>query len=132
MDDNNRKLVIAVVDDDACIRKSLSALLRCEGWSISTYASAEDLLQLGSPGTDCLIVDIDLPRMNGLELQRRLALSEWRHVPIIFLTGRFDESAHTQAIQDGAFAFFPKPVESETLLWAVRFATQFVRQRQRP
>jgi FixJ family two-component response regulator len=127
MDDNDRKLVVTVVDDDASIRNAMSTLLRSVGWAASTYASAEDLLRANSPnGTDCLILDIELPGMNGLELQRQLARSEWRHVPIIFVTGRFDECAHTQAIQGGAFAFFAKPVEPETLLWAVRFAAQLV------
>ena len=125
---NNKKLVITLVDDDAFIRQALSVVLGSEGWSVSTYASAEDFLQASSPnGTDCLILDVELPGMSGLELQRRLALSEWRQVPIIFLTGRPDERAHTQAIRGGAFAFFSKPVRRKTLLWAVRYATQLVR-----
>ena len=124
----DKKLVITVVDDDASICQALSMLLRSEGWSVSTYASAEDFLQASSPdGTDCLILDIDLPGMSGLELQRRLTLSEARHAPIIFLTGRPDEGAHIQAIEGGAYAFFSKPVMPETLLRAVRSATQLVR-----
>jgi FixJ family two-component response regulator len=125
---NNKKIVVTVVDDDASIRNALSMLLRSEGWSVSTYASAEDFLQASSSnGADCLILDIELPGMSGLELQRRLTLSEWRQVPIIFLTGRSDEGTRTQAIQGGASAFFAKPAEPESLLWAVRYATQLVR-----
>jgi FixJ family two-component response regulator len=125
---NDEKLEITVVDDDASIRQSLRTLLRCEGWSVTTYASAEEFLEASSPdGPDCLILDIDLPGMSGLELQRRLTLREGRHSPIIFVTGRPDAGAHIQAIEGGAYAFFPKPVMPETLLRAVRSATQLVR-----
>jgi FixJ family two-component response regulator len=124
---NDRKLQITVVDDDASIRQSLCTLLRFEGWSASSHANAEDFLQVSSPnGTDCLILDVDLPGMSGLELQRELALSEGQQVPIIFLTGRSAAHVRTQARKGGAFAFFLKPVDPETLLWAVRYATQLV------
>ena len=126
-DGNDKKLEITVVDDDASIRNALSTLLRSEGWSVVTYASAEDLLASSPNGTDCLILDINLPGMSGLELQRRLTLSEWQHVPIILLTGDPDEGARTQAIQGGAYAFFAETVATTTLLCAVRFATQLVR-----
>jgi FixJ family two-component response regulator len=128
MHNNNKKLVVAVVDDDASIREALSKLLRSEGWSVSTFASAEAFLHARlTHGTDCLILDIELPGMSGLELQRRLARSEWRQLPIIFHTGRSDEGTRTQAMQGGACAFFSKPVAPESLLWAVGYAAQLVR-----
>jgi FixJ family two-component response regulator len=128
MNNYNKKLVIAVVDDDPSVRAALCKLLRSNGWLVSAYSSAEDFLQASSPNaTGCLILDIELPGISGLELQQRLSLSERRQVPIIFHTGRSDESAHTQAIQGGACAFFAKPVAPESLLWAVKYATQLAR-----
>jgi FixJ family two-component response regulator len=129
--DAGTKPTIIVIDDDAPIRKALGKLLGSDGWSVSSYASAEDFLQASSPdGIRCLVLDIDLPGMSGLHLQQRLAFSDdWRHVPVIFVTARYDHEGRTkaQAIHNGAYAFLLKPFIGENLLHAVRSATQTVR-----
>jgi FixJ family two-component response regulator len=124
--DAGTKPTIIVIDDDAAIRKALVRLLRADGWPVSTYPSAEAFLQASTPnGTGCLILDIDLPGMSGLDLQRRLALSAWRYVPIIFITGSHpDDAPHAQAMQGGAHAIFGKPISGHSLLQAVRSATK--------
>jgi FixJ family two-component response regulator len=125
-DGSDKKLAVTVVNDDASVCKVLNTLLLAAGWSVLIYGRTEELLASSSDGTDCLILDIDLPDMSGLELLQRLALSEWREIPIIFLTSRPGEGTRTQTIH-GPCAFLPTTVSSETLLRAVNFATKQVR-----
>jgi CheY-like chemotaxis protein len=118
---------IIVIDDDASIRKALKRLLGCEGWVVSTYTSAEDFLEASWPsGAGCMIIDIDLPGMSGLELQRKLERSECRHVPVIFMTGCDDPERKRQAMQR-AHAFLLKPFSKDDLFHLVRSATKVVR-----
>lgn len=119
MDDSLTPLVI-VVDDDSSLRRALVFLLESVGWKVIAYDSAEKLLagldDLTQPG--CLILDIRMPVMSGLELQRALNERDI-HLPIIFLTGHADVSVAVQAMKFGAFDFIEKPFKDQTLLDAV-------------
>jgi FixJ family two-component response regulator len=111
---------VFVVDDDASIRKSLSRLLAQEGWRVATFDSAEAFLggwDAGSPG--CLLLDVDLPGLDGLELQRRLSASG-QELPIVFITGQGDIPMTVRAMKAGAIDFLPKPVDAATLFSVVR------------
>ena len=113
---------IFVVDDDVSVRESLEALLRHEGWQPETFGSAQDFLsraQMSGPG--CLILDINLPDLNGLELQERLA-SERVAMPIIFITGYGDIPMTVRAMKAGAVEFLTKPFTDEMLLEGIRGA----------
>jgi FixJ family two-component response regulator len=110
---------ISVVDDDASVRGALDSLLRSGGLSVALFASAEEFLPSPARGkTGCLILDLRMPGMNGLELQQRLATSGER-IPIIILTAHDDEEARTRALGAGAVAFLQKPFDAKTLLGAV-------------
>lgn len=110
---------ISVVDDDESIRQALEGLLRSAGFRAAAFASAEAFLQAPQRWTTgCLILDLRLPGMGGLELQDRLA-AEGPRVPIIVLTAHGDEAARTRALGAGAAAFLRKPVDGEALLSAV-------------
>ncbi len=111
---------VFVVDDDASVRTALQRLLRSAGHSVRTFESAEAFLtaryQLG-PG--CLVLDLRLPDLSGLELHGRLRQSEGPVIPVIFITGFADIPTSVQAIKGGAVDFLPKPVTDEALLRAV-------------
>jgi FixJ family two-component response regulator len=112
--------LISVVDDDASVRKSLCGLIRSFGFAAEAFASAEEFLQSGNVrGTHCLILDVRMPGMSGLELQRRLADSR-RDVAVIFITAHGDEAARAQALRDGAAGYLFKPFSEEALLDAIR------------
>lgn len=115
--------LVSVVDDDESVRESLRGLIRSVGLRVEAFASAEAFLnseQLGS--TDCLILDVRMPGLNGLELQRQLAVSE-RDIPIIFITAHgSDEGVRSRALRDGAVAYLIKPFSEEALLEAVNAA----------
>ncbi|MHB1245529.1 MAG: response regulator transcription factor [Sulfuriferula sp.] len=116
--------LIHVVDDDAALRRSLVFLLDSVGWRAQAHASAEDFLatpQSGEPG--CLVLDIRMPGMSGLELQQVLR-AQGRILPIIFITGHGDISLAVQAMKLDAFDFLEKPFKDQALLDAV---TQAVR-----
>jgi FixJ family two-component response regulator len=112
--------IITVVDDDASVRESTSSLLRSVGHAVNEFGSAEELV--ASPAldsTDCVITDVRMPGMSGLELQRRLALSHPR-LPVILMTAHAsDEEVRLRALKDGAVAYLHKPLDEETLLRAV-------------
>jgi CheY-like chemotaxis protein len=108
------------VDDEASIRESLSSLIRSVGFTTKEYVSAEDFLTWGwwdEPA--CLILDVRLPAMSGLELQRYLAESQSGR-PIVFISGNASENEETWAMMKGAVAFLRKPFTDESLLHAVR------------
>lgn len=110
---------VFIVDDDLSVRESLDALIRFEGWQVETFASAVDFLArppLLSPG--CLILDIALPGLSGLDLQKRLA-AECGHLPIIFITGFGDVPTTVQAMKAGAIDFLTKPFDHGELLRAI-------------
>jgi FixJ family two-component response regulator len=108
--------LVAIVDDDASVRQSARRLIRSLGYHAEAFGSAEEFLDSGKTSkTACLILDVRMPRMDGLELQRRLAASE-SPIPIVFITGRASEDEERRALRAGAVAFLRKPVDKETLL----------------
>ena len=110
---------VFVVDDDAAVLKGLSRLLRAAGWPTETFASPDMFLQQRDPGrAGCLILDVAMPGVDGIELQRRLGEAGC-HLPIVFLTGRADVTTSVQAMRAGAINFLTKPVDDEDLLAAV-------------
>jgi FixJ family two-component response regulator len=114
--------LIAVVDDDEAIREAIQSLLRAVGFRAAVFASAEDFLQADQrQATACLIVDVRMPRMSGLELQRQLATANCA-MSIIFITAHGDEETRARALREGAVAFLDKPFSNEVLLRAVQAA----------
>lgn len=111
--------VVCVVDDDASVRRALDNLLRSAGWRVVLYASADEYLRSVPPeGPSCLVLDVRLPGMSGLELQERLARREVRP-PIVFITGHGDIAMAVRAIQKGAIEFLTKPFREQDLLDAI-------------
>jgi FixJ family two-component response regulator len=116
--------MIAVVDDDAAIREAIQSLLRSVGLRAAVFASAEDFWHAGQrQDTACLIVDVRMPRMSGIELQRQLATAH-NPMPVIFITAHGDEKTRARALRAGAVAFLDKPFSDEALLRAVHAALQ--------
>ena len=113
---------IFLVDDDAGVRKALSRVLREEGWSVETFESAEAFLARPDQKTQgCVVLDVTMPGLDGLELQRRLAAAG-ESLPIVFVSGHGDIPMSVQAIKAGATDFLTKPVEARVLVAAVRAA----------
>ena len=118
------KPIVFVVDDDVSVRESLELLIDNEGWQPKTFASAQEFLD--SPRAvvpSCLLLDISLPGLNGLELQKRVAV-ERTDMPIIFITGYGDVPKTVQAMKAGAVEFLTKPFNDEVLLTAIRQALE--------
>jgi FixJ family two-component response regulator len=114
--------LIAIVDDDDSLRNSLDNLLRSVGFRVQGFASAEAFLQSPhAPETACLLLDMRLPGMNGLALQRQLGAAHWG-MPIIFVTAYADDDVHVRALAAGAVAFLSKPCREEDLLAAIETA----------
>ena len=114
--------IVFVVDDDVSVRESLDLLIKFAGWQPETFASAGEFL--ARPRTavpNCLVLDISLPDLNGLELQKLIA-SERTDMPIIFITGHGDVPMTVQAMKGGAVEFLTKPFDDEVLLNAIRHA----------
>ncbi len=110
---------VSIVDDDQAVRDALGNLLDSAGLDVEAFASAEEFVNSDRPKDEfCLILDVRLPNMSGLELQRNLS-DRARPVPIIFITGHADAAVREQAMRDGALGFFYKPFDSEALLNAV-------------
>ena len=119
---SQQKPIVFVVDDDISVRESLELLIKFAGWQPETFASAGEFL--GHPRTtipSCLVLDISLPDLNGLELQKLIA-SERTDMPIIFITGHGDVPMTVQAMKGGAVEFLTKPFDDEVLLSAIRHA----------
>jgi len=115
-------ILIAIVDDDKSVREATIGLLRSNGFRSEAFSSAEEFL--GSPlmtKTGCLLLDIRMPGMNGLQLQRHLA-DEGRHIHIIFITAHDNQEIRMQAMRAGAVDFLQKPFSEEALLKAIRNA----------
>jgi FixJ family two-component response regulator len=109
-------VLVSIVDDDDSVRKSLGRLFKSAGFQVETFPSAEEFLKFGSQlETACLILDLRLTGMSGLDLQRQLA-GENTRIPIVFVSAHNEEEARTQALQGGAVAFLGKPVNDKTLL----------------
>ena len=116
--------IVFVVDDDVSVRESLELLIRCEGWEPQTFASAQEFLarpQALVPS--CLVLDISLPGLNGLDLQKQVAV-ERSEMPIIFITGYGDVPKTVQAMKAGAVEFLTKPFSDDVLLSAIRQAVE--------
>jgi FixJ family two-component response regulator len=111
--------LISIVDDDDSVRESLSGLIRSVGFGVMVFASAEDFLNSDRlADTECLILDVRMPGMNGLELQRYLTAN--RHsIPVIFITAHGDEDARVRALNGGAVEYLLKPFSEEALLRAI-------------
>jgi len=113
--------IVFVVDDDARVRQALGDLLESLGWRVETFADAGDYIGYVKPeGPACLILDIELPDVNGLDFQKQL--SDGAHPPIVFLTGHGDIPSTVRAIRSGAVDFLTKPVGEKDLVTAVRAA----------
>ena len=115
---------VYLVDDDAGVLKALSRVLREEGWSVETFESAEAFLARHDRTAEgCLVLDVTMPGLDGLELQRRHA-ETGQGLPIVFLTGRGDIPMSVRAIKAGAADFLTKPVPAQALVAAVRSASE--------
>jgi len=122
---------VYVVDDDADMRKALQRLLESAGLQVAVFASAQDFLAAHDRhAAGCLLLDLSMPGLNGLQLQRELEQMA-SPLPIVFLTGRGDIAASVQAMKHGATDFLTKPVDDDDLLAAVHEALATERQRRR-
>jgi len=116
--------IVFVVDDDISVRESLELLIQFAGWQPEIFASAQDFLAHPRTATpSCLVLDVSLPDLNGLELQKLIA-SERTDMPIIFITGHGDVPMSVQAMKAGAVEFLTKPFDDEVLLSAIRHAIE--------
>jgi FixJ family two-component response regulator len=115
--------IVLVVDDDVSVRESLELLIRTAGWQSETFASAQEFLSRPRPTVPCcLVLDVTLPGLSGLELQERLA--ERTDMPIIFITGHGDVPMTVRAMKAGAVEFLTKPFNDTVLLDAIRGAIE--------
>jgi FixJ family two-component response regulator len=113
-------MVISIIDDNASIRVAIKRLIKSVGLPAEDFASAEEfLVSCRSQDSACLILDLQLPGMSGLELQSQLHVSN-PGVPIVFISARFDERARTRALRAGASRFLQKPFSEETLFEAIK------------
>ena len=116
--------IVFVVDDDISVRESLELLIRCEGWQPETFSSGQEFLSRPRALVpSCLVLDFSLPGLNGLELQKRIAV-ERTYMPIIFITGYRDVPMTVQAMKAGAVEFLTKPFGEDALLSAIRAALE--------
>jgi len=114
--------IVFVVDDDISVRESLESLIRFVGWQPETFASAEEFLaRPRAVAPSCLVLDVSLPDLNGLELQKLIARDRIE-MPIIFITGHGDVPMTVQAMKAGAIEFLTKPFDDDVLLTAIRHA----------
>jgi FixJ family two-component response regulator len=110
--------LISVVDDDDAVRESLRGLIRSFGFGVETFSSAEDFLRSDFSRTCCLVLDVRMPGMTGVELHRQLR-AEHREIPVIFITANGNESTRSQALNEGAVDYLIKPFSDEALLKAI-------------
>lgn len=116
--------IVFVVDDDVSIRESLEHLFRCEGWHAETFASASEFLAAPRPSVpSCLVLDVSMPGLNGLELQKRVA-NDRPGMPIVFITAYGNIPMSVKAMKAGAVEFLTKPFTEEVLLAAIRQALE--------
>jgi FixJ family two-component response regulator len=119
--------IVYVVDNDVSVREALECLIRCAGWHPETFASAQAFLcQPPVLGPHCLVLDVTLPGIDGLELQRRLAANR-ADLPIIFLSAYVDVPTTVRAMKGGAVEFLTKPFHDQDLLTAIRHAIELSR-----
>lgn len=111
--------IVFVVDDDPSVRKSLGRLLKSAGYRAETFAAAREFMQRGAyPGPSCLVLDLQLPDLNGLELQQKLAGTP-HSLPVIFISGHGDIPTSVRAMKNGAVDFLPKPFAGQDLIRVV-------------
>lgn len=116
--------VIAIVDDDPSAREGLQTLIRSAGWRVEAFVSAQEFLSRpGAEAPSCLILDLQLPGLSGLDLQKRMA-EVGLEIPIVFLTGHGDIPASVQAMKAGAVEFLTKPFDEQQLFQAIREAVE--------
>ncbi len=116
----NAEPIVFVVDDDISVRESLESIIHCGGWQPETFASAHEFLLRPRPSVpSCLVLNVFLPDLNGLELQKRVAV-ERPNTPIIFITDEPDVYTSVQAMKAGAVEFLLKPFDDDILLGAIR------------
>ena len=116
--------IVFVVDDDVSVRESLELLIRCQGWRPETFSSAQEFLDYPQALVpSCLVLDVSLPGLNGLDLQKHVA-GERTDMPIIFITGHGDVPMTVQAMKAGAVEFLTKPFNDDVLLAAIRAALE--------
>ena len=120
----NDKFIVMIVDDDESVRRAARRLIRSYGYAVETFVSADDFLASGRLSeTACLVLDVQMPGSNGLELQSRL-VAEGHQVSIIFITAFDDENARAQALKAGALSYLVKPFEEADLLNSINLALQ--------
>ena len=120
--------VIAIVDDDPSVREGLSSLIRSAGLKVESYASAQEFLDRnGTETPSCLVLDLQLPGLSGLDLQKRMA-EVGTEIPIVFLTGHGNIPASVQAMKAGAVEFLTKPFDEHDVLQAIQEAIERDRQ----
>jgi FixJ family two-component response regulator len=113
---------VFIIDDDASVRRGLGNLFRSAGLNVEVFGSAAEMEQSPRPdGANCLVLDVRLPTLNGIELQKHLARSN-KQIPIIFITGYADIPMTVQAMKGGAIDFFTKPIDGHAILGAVKAA----------
>jgi FixJ family two-component response regulator len=116
------KRVVYIIDDDPSVLKGFTRLIAAYGYDARGFGSAREFLAAGLPGPDsCLIIDVAMPEMNGLQLQEKLVRAGCQ-APVIFITALNDPDIRERAKQTGAVGFFQKPVDAEALLDAVKWA----------
>ena len=116
--------LIAIVDDDPSVRRGLQRLIRSAGWKAETFASAQEFLARPlANAPSCLVLDLQLPGLSGLDLQQRMA-ELGLDIPVVFLTGHGNIPASVQAMKAGAIEFLTKPVDEQNLLKAIQEAIE--------
>jgi FixJ family two-component response regulator len=116
------RLLMAVIDDDASVRKALTRLLRASGHEVEAFASGAEFLESShTRAPDCLVLDVHMPSVSGLDVQAAL-LDRGIHIPIIFITAFDDNAMRERALQQGAVAYLRKPLTEQTLLAAIATA----------
>ena len=118
------KAIVFVVDDDLSVREGLERLLHAAGWEVETFASAQEFLDHRKENIpSCLVLDVQLPGLSGLDLQKRITAAN-REIPIVFITGHGDVPTSVRAMKAGAVEFLVKPFSDQDLLDAIRQAVK--------
>jgi FixJ family two-component response regulator len=116
--------LVAIVDDDPSVRRGLQRLIRSAGWKVETFASAQEFLDRPlAISPNCLVLDLQLPGLSGLDLQQRMA-DLGLDIPVVFLTGQGNIPASVKAMKAGAIEFLTKPVDEQNLLEAIEEAIE--------
>jgi FixJ family two-component response regulator len=118
----SKETLISIIDDDISAREGVRGLVRSSGFAADAFASAADFLASDRVhDTSCLIVDVNMPRMSGIELHRRL-VDAGHAIPTVLITAYPDDRARTRALRDGVFCYLTKPLDEDALLTCVRSA----------